>query len=77
MIVDGHPAVSVALSGHTVTVGLAPAPRVMCDVIGPGRLTLLFSASAGLGNPSRAGSYIVPGGPGQRRFAAAFPVSAG
>jgi hypothetical protein len=59
VLVNGHPAASVQVSGHRVDVGLAPAPQVMCDVIGPGRLTIVFSSAAGLGNPARAGSYTI------------------
>jgi len=59
VLLDGHPAVSVAISGHRVEVGLASQPRIICDEIGPGRLTILFSSAAGLGNPSRPGSYTI------------------
>jgi len=76
VVVDGRPAVSVAVSGRTVTIGLAPAPQVMCDVIGPGRLTVLFLASAGLGNPPRAGSYTVRAARGSASFSAVFSISA-
>ena len=40
----------------------------MCDVIGPGRLTIAFNRSAGLGNPARAGAYTISA----TRQAAAF-----
>jgi hypothetical protein len=59
VLVDGHPAASVQVSGHRVDVGLAAKPRIMCDEIGPGRLTISFPTSAGLGNPARAGSYTI------------------
>jgi hypothetical protein len=51
-------AVTVA-SGGTVTVALPPRPRIMCDVIGTGTLTVSFSRAARLGNPKTAGSYLV------------------
>jgi hypothetical protein len=31
----------------------------MCDVIGPGRLTILFTRAARFGNPARAGTYTI------------------
>jgi hypothetical protein len=51
-------AVSVS-SGDTVTVALPPRPQIMCDLIGPGTLTVSFSRAARLGNPKAAGSYLV------------------
>lgn len=74
VLVGGHPAVSVGVSGHSVSVGLAPEPRVMCDVIGPGRLTVQFTSAAGLGNPSRPGSYTVEAARGSAFFSAAFTI---
>ena len=53
---------------NAVSVTLPPAPAIMCDVIGPGRLTIVFGRSAGLGNPARAGAYTA----GAMREAAAF-----
>jgi hypothetical protein len=57
VLVDGKPAAGVRVSGRTVVVGLAPPPQVMCTVIAPGRLAIDFTRAAGLGNPSRPGTY--------------------
>jgi hypothetical protein len=38
-------------------ISLPPPPRVMCDVIGPGTLGIVFGRSADLGNPARVGRY--------------------
>src|SRR5579862_1372550 len=59
VLVDGKKAVSVHVESSSVTVALAPPPQVMCDVIGPGRLTIELTKTAALGNPARPGSYVV------------------
>lgn len=74
--VDGRPAVAVSVTGHTVSVGLAPEPRIMCDVIGPGRLTVLFTSAAHLGNPSRPETYVVEATRGGASFSAGFALVA-
>jgi hypothetical protein len=53
------PSAVTVSSGDTVTVALPPRPQIMCDVIGPGTLTVSFSRAARLGNPKAAGSYLV------------------
>ena len=58
-------------------VALPPRPEVMCDVIGPGRLTIAFSRAAGLGNPAAAGSYTVTARRQAAAFAARFAIRAG
>jgi hypothetical protein len=74
VLVDGREAQSAALAGGTVTVGLAAPPRVMCDVIGPGRLTVEILPSASLVNPARAGSYPVAISVGQAAFTATLVI---
>jgi hypothetical protein len=59
VLVNGKTAPSVGVAGRTVSVALPPRPQIMCDVIGPGTLTIAFTRAAGLGNPARAGSYVV------------------
>ncbi len=59
VLVNGKSAVSASVSGHTVRVGLAPPPQIMCDVIGPGTLTVQFTRGADIGAPLRAGSSVV------------------
>ena len=77
VLVDGKMARAVHVAGQTVSVGLAPPPQVMCDVIGPGRLTLELKRAAGLGNPGRAGSYLLRAAKGGLTFTARFAVRAG
>ena len=76
VLLDGHPAVSIAISGHRVEIGLASEPRVICDEIGPGRLTILFSRAAGLGNPLRAGTYTVAVARASTALSAEFTILA-
>ncbi len=60
VLVDGKPALSVARVGASrVVIGLAPRPRIMCDVIGPGRLTIAFGLAANLGAPASPGTYRI------------------
>ncbi len=76
LLVDGRPAAGVAARGHLLRIALAPPPQVMCDVIGPGRLTLVVEASAGLRNPAAAGSYALSASVAGQRFTASFAVHA-
>jgi hypothetical protein len=71
VLVNGKAAVSASVSGHRVTVGLAPPPQIMCDVIGPGTLTVQFTRGANLGDPLKAGTSVVTA----QSKGAAFPVS--
>ncbi len=75
VLVDGKAAPSLSVSGHAVAVGLAPRPQIMCDVIGPGRLTIELTRAVGLGNPSRPGSYLLRAARGGVSFSARFDVS--
>lgn len=77
VLVDGAAARSVALLGRTVTVGLSPRPRVICDVIGEGRLSIELIAAGGFGNPPHAGTYTVSAAtssPSGGAFSARFRV---
>lgn len=55
--IDGVATVGVRVSGHVLSLKPAPPKGVICDVIGPGTVTLAVRRGAGLGNPLRAGSY--------------------
>jgi hypothetical protein len=59
VLVDARPATSVQMKGHVVTLGLPKRPRIMCDVIGPGTLKVVFTRAANLGNPKATGRYEV------------------
>lgn len=74
VLVDGHHAPSISVSGRAVSIGLAPEPQIMCDVIGPGRLVIDFTRGAGLGNPARKGSYTVLATRGSASFSAHFTI---
>jgi hypothetical protein len=59
LLVNGKPAPGVRVAGRTVSIDLPARPAIMCDVIGPGTATVVFTRAAGLGNPAGAGSYTV------------------
>jgi hypothetical protein len=59
VLVDGKTAPSIGRSGARILVGLPPQPRIMCDSITIGTLTIAFTKAAGLGNPKSAGTYAV------------------
>ncbi len=56
---NGAAPASMAVTGHIVALKVAPKPGIICDVIGPGVIKIVFARSAGLGNPMHAGSYAV------------------
>jgi hypothetical protein len=76
VLVDARPAVAAAIAGHTLRIGLAPPPQVMCDEIGPGELTIELTRAAGLGNPAVAGTYAVTATVAGAAFAARFTLQA-
>jgi hypothetical protein len=59
VLVNGKAAVSASLSGHTVKVGLAAPPQIICDEIGPGMLTVQFTRGDNIGSPLKAGTSVV------------------
>jgi hypothetical protein len=59
LLVNGRPAPGVHVTGRAVSIELPSRPTIMCDVIGPGTATVVFTRAADLGNPARAGSYTV------------------
>ncbi len=63
---------AVSVSSHTLT--LQPAtPTGTCTVIAPGTIEVKFTRAAKLGNPRKAGRYIVRASIGPQDFSA--PVS--
>ncbi|HLK46433.1 MAG TPA: hypothetical protein VKT18_10605 [Acidimicrobiales bacterium] len=74
VLVDGRRARSTTLVGGVLTIGLPPPPQVMCDVIGPGRLTVAITPAAGVGNPVRPGVYALLATVGTGSFTASFTV---
>jgi hypothetical protein len=61
--VDGILPGAITRSGRTVSLSLA-RPQVLCDAIGPAAVRVTFTRAAGLGNPQRAGSYVITLGHG-------------
>jgi hypothetical protein len=60
--VDGRTAAAVSVPGKVVRIALPPRPQVMCDVIGPGRLTITFLRTAAIGNPPSVGRHTIVAG---------------
>lgn len=57
--VNGTTPAAVTRNGRAVSLTL-PRPRgVICDVIGPGTVTVSFRRAAALGNPAKPGLYTV------------------
>jgi hypothetical protein len=59
ILVNGKPTTAARPSAGVVDVALPPRPQVMCDLIGPGRVTVSFTKAAKVGIPKRHGSYTV------------------
>lgn len=57
--VGARTAASVSLAGHVAAIGVPRPAGLLCDSLAPGTLTVSFARAAGLGNPTRAGSYTV------------------
>jgi hypothetical protein len=71
---DGRAVAAAPTAGNVVRIALPPRPQVMCDVIGPGRLTVVFSRTAGLGNPAAPGAYTLTARRGPTAFSARFAI---
>lgn len=59
VLVDARPAASATVASHRVTVTAVRPAGAVCDVIGPGLVTILFTKSARLGNPASPGVYTI------------------
>jgi len=57
VLLDGKTPPSVIRSGRSLAVGIPTQTGVICDVIGPGVLTVQFKRAAGIGNAASPGSY--------------------
>lgn len=57
--VNGTAPTAVERAGRAVTLTLPRPGGVICDVIGPGTVTIRFRRSALLGNPGKPGLYTV------------------
>jgi hypothetical protein len=74
-VLVGGKATAATLAGTRVTVQIAPHAGVMCDVIGPGVLQLVFTPQAGLGNPAHSGSYRVAAVHGRHSFSTELTIT--
>lgn len=65
---------AAAVDGHRVTVSIPPYKGTLCDLMGRGALTLVFTRGAKLANPARAGSYHFQASHLRRTFSASFAI---
>lgn len=56
---DHAAAGATSVRAHVVTIGAAMPHGITCDVVTLGKLELVFTRSAGLGNPSAPGRYAI------------------
>jgi hypothetical protein len=59
VLVNGVHAATVRTSRRVVRVTMPPPQGMICDSIGPARVTVRFTRAAGLVNPKNPGSYPV------------------
>jgi hypothetical protein len=71
VLVNGTRAAAVISSNaqRQIAVALPPRPQLMCDSIGPGTLTVVFTRASRMGNPNAAGSYVIRATHAADRFA--------
>jgi hypothetical protein len=73
---DGKRIAMTRGTGASLRVVLPPPPQVMCDLIGPGTLTLLVTKAADIGNPVAAGTYAVSARAGTHAFKTTLTITA-
>jgi hypothetical protein len=73
---DGKRIAMTRGTGASLRVVLPPPPQVMCDLIGPGTLTLLVTKAADIGNPVAAGAYAVSARAGTHAFNTTLTIAA-
>jgi hypothetical protein len=66
--------VAATLEGQQVTVTVPRHKGMLCDLMGPGSVTVTFTQGAKLANPSQAGSYSFKASHGRRSFTAKLTV---
>jgi hypothetical protein len=74
VLVGGVPA-AAKISGRSVAVAIPKYKGFICDVMGPGKLQVIFTSRAGLGNPPTPGSYHYTAVHARRTFGAALTIS--
>jgi hypothetical protein len=77
VLVNGKAASTATSSAspRDVAVGLPPRPQIMCDVIGPGTVTVVFTRAARIGNPKAPGSYLLRGSHAADRFTGRLAIT--
>lgn len=59
VLLDGKPPATVSITGHSVGIGVPPRTGIICDVMSPGKLKIVFTPAAHVGNPPEPGRYPV------------------
>jgi hypothetical protein len=72
---NGRSPGSVVVHKHSLAVGAPKTQGMMCDSITMGTVTLVLAPSAGIVNPSRAGSYQIRVVSGAATYSGAFSIS--
>lgn len=57
VLVNRRAASKVAVDANRISVTVARSGGILCDIVAPGKVTLVFTRSAALGNPAHAGRY--------------------
>jgi hypothetical protein len=73
VLVAGKP-IAATVDGRQVTVTIKRPAGVLCGVVGPGLLKLVFTRKANLANPSRPGSYRFTATHAPRTFTAKLAI---
>jgi hypothetical protein len=60
---------------RSVTVEMRSRPKILCDAIGPGTLTIVLGPRARVVNPAKAGRYRVLARKGSLTFSAPLTIS--
>jgi hypothetical protein len=66
--------VAAKVEGQRVTVRIPPHKGVLCNLMGPGSVTLAFTPAAKLANPAHPGSYRFKATHGKRTFTAKLAI---
>jgi hypothetical protein len=71
---DGRSAPAVKTRLHTVSITLPGPHGITCNVMAPGKLTVVFKPAAGLGNPAAPGVYPLTVRKGEVALKATFRI---
>jgi len=73
---DGKSVALTFAARSELRIPLPPRPGILCDLIGPGTLTLVVTKQAGIGNPTAAGTYPVVARPASHTFRTTMRITA-